>query len=95
MLHGFLKNLEAECEVCGGKGQVEKYSPAFLEHVHELELRFPTYEQALTIARDKYKEEISYEICPSCNGQKVTLNENGKILMSHKEQILQFFEKYK
>ncbi|MRG85722.1 hypothetical protein [Salinibacillus xinjiangensis] len=85
--------LEEPCKKCEGKGYVENFSNYFQEILEDLELRYPTYEQAMAIARDKFGEEISEEICPECNGNKVVPNQNGQVLISNKDLIVEFLQK--
>ncbi len=95
MLEQLLNQLEEDCKHCDGKGYKEVFSDKFLEKVHDLELLYPSYEQALTIAKDKFKNEISHETCPHCQGSKVTPTHHGQILISNKEKVMQFFQKQK
>ncbi|WP_102027638.1 hypothetical protein [Salirhabdus sp. Marseille-P4669] len=93
MLEKLLNELEEVCHHCEGNGYTEVYSEQFLDKVSDLELLYPSYEQALIIARDKYVDEISHKTCPYCNGLKVIPNQNGKILISNKDKVVQFLRK--
>ncbi|QHS21917.1 hypothetical protein GWK91_02710 [Virgibacillus sp. MSP4-1] len=88
-------NLEETCHHCSGKGYVEVFSDRFREILEDLELLYPTFDQAMAIARDKYEEEIKQETCPTCNGNKVIPNDNGRLLISNKDMIVEFLQKQK
>jgi hypothetical protein len=84
---------EEPCKDCNGKGFAEVFSEIFQEKVEDLALRYPTFEQAVIIARDKYGDEISQKTCPSCNGAKMVPNRHGKVLISNKDRIVKFLQK--
>ncbi|WP_177167355.1 hypothetical protein [Salinibacillus kushneri] len=87
--------LEETCHHCDGKGYIEVFSDRFQDILEDLELLYPTFDQAMAIARDKFEEEITQETCPTCKGNKVIPNQYGQMLISNKDMIVEFLQKQK
>jgi excinuclease UvrABC ATPase subunit len=88
--------LEKNCPKCNGTGKLEVYPAGFWATVDDLEDKnYPSTQEAKAEARSIHQNEIKSETCDHCKGKKLVPNINGKTVLMHKEEVLEFIDKYK